>query len=675
MGSIASLGIGSGLDIKGLVQQLVEAEGAAPRARYDRREAEYQAQLSTLGTIKSAMADFQSAYRSLKLPSTFNTYKASSSDTSVFTASAELGAVPGSHTIEVTQLAQAQSLATASISDVTQSLGTGSITIEFGTYDSSGNTFTVNAAKSAQTLTITDGSLQGIRDAINEADIGVTASLINDGSGYRLVLQSESGAANSLRITVNDDDGNNTDTSGLSQLAYDPTATSGAGKNLTETVSAQDAQLRINGINITSASNTISNAIEGVTLELKSAAVGQVNTLTISRDTSAVPDAVQQFVDAYNSLMESIDAAVGYDFETGQAGVLIGDPTLRGFVSQVRQVFSTTVGDFSTTYNSFASIGITTNSDGTLGFDSSKLEQALSEKPDEVKRLFIGGAGDPPDAYINYQNIPTDLDPGRIPIEITQLATQGQYGGASAGAAAGFDLSAGSYTFQLRVDGVTTGTLTLAASNYGSGDAVASALQNLINNDSNLAGNGIAVNVAWDATAGTFSITSRSYGSASEVVFTADSLDLNNDLGLGVSVGSSTTGVDVAGTIGGVAATGSGRLLKGAEQYSGMELEITGGSLGYRGAITIESGLMNRLDQVLDSYLESDGLLESKTDGLNDAIEKLNAQRADLADYLDQLEARYLAKFSAMDAMVAQFNATGNYLAQQLSNLSFNKNQ
>ncbi len=674
MGSIASLGIGSGLDIRGLVQQLVEAEGAAPRARYDRREAEYQAQLSTLGTIKSAMADFQSAYRSLKLPSTFNTYKASSSDTSIFTASAELGATPGSQTIEVTQLAQAQSLATASVTDVTQSLGTGSITIEFGTYDSSGNTFTVNAAKSAQTVTITDGSLQGIRDAINEAGIGVTASLINDGTGYRLVLQSESGAANSLRITVNDDDGNNTDSSGLSQLAYDPTAGVGAGKNLTETVTAQDAQLRINGINITSASNTISNAIEGVTLELKSAAVGKVNTLTISRDTSAVPEAVEKFVEAYNSLMESIDAAVGYDFETGQAGVLIGDPTLRGFVSQVRQIFSTTVGDFRTQYNSFASVGITTNSDGTLSLDSSRLEQALAAKPDEVKRLFLGGASAPPDSYIRYQNIPSDLDPGRIPIEISQLATQGQYGGASAGAAAGgFDLSTGSYTFQLRVDGVTTGTLTLAASNYGSGDAVASALQNLINNDSNLASNGIAVNVAWDATAGTFSITSRSYGSASEVVFTADSADLNNDLGLGVSVGSATAGVDVAGTIGGVAATGSGRILKGAEQYNGMELEITGGNLGYRGAITIESGLMSRLDQVLDSYLETDGLLESKTDGLNEAIEKLNTQRADLADYLDQLEARYLAKFGAMDALVAQFNATGNYLAQQLNNL--NRNQ
>ena len=675
MASISSLGVGSGIDIKSLVQQLVQAEAAGPTGRYDRKEAEYQAQLSSLGTIKSAMSDFRASYLDLKLQSTFNTYTASSSDTDVFTASASSGATTGSHTVEVTQLAQAQSLATGTVTDLTQVLGTGTLTFEFGSYDSGTNTFTANAAKTTQAVTITDGTLQGIRDAVNEADIGVTASIINDGTGYRLVFQSETGAENGMRITVADDDGTNTDTAGLSQLAYDPTAASGSGKNLTETIAAQDAQLRIDGINITSSSNTITDAIENVTLELKSAAVGQINTLTISRDTSAVPEAVQSFVDAYNSLIESIDAATAYDFDTGEAGVLIGDPTLRGFVSQLRQAISSTVGDFSTTYNSFASIGITSAADGTLTFDESTLNAALADKPDEVMRLFMGGPSDPPDDYIRYENIPTDLDPGRIPIEITQLATQGNYVGVTAGAAPGFDLSTGTYTLQVEVDGVQSASLTLTASNYGSGDAVAAALQSLINNDSNLASNGKGVTVSWDATAGAFTIKSNSYGSASDVTIVAASADVSTNLGIGTGIGTTTTGVDVAGTIGGSPATGSGRILTGTDLYDGMELEITGGSLGYRGAITIEEGVMTRLDSLLDTYLESDGLLQNKTDGLNEAIDGINAQRADLADYLSQLEQRYLTKFSAMDALVAQLNATSNYLAQQLSALTLNKDK
>ncbi len=675
MANVSSLGVGSGIDIQSLVQQLVQAEALGPTARYDRKEAEYQAQLSSLGTIKSAMADFRASYLDLKLQSTFNTYTASSSDTDIFTASAENGAATGTQTVEVTQLAQAQSLASGTITDLSQVLGTGTLTFEFGTYDSGANTFTPNAAKPAQTVTITDGTLQGIRDAVNEADIGVTASIINDGTGYRLVFQSESGAENGMRITVADDDGTNTDTAGLSQLAYDPTAASGSGKNLTETIAAQDAQLRINGINITSSTNTITDAIENVTLELKSAAVGKINTLTISRDTGKVPEAVQSFVDAYNSLIESINAATSYDFETGEAGVLIGDPTLRGFVSQLRQTISTTVGDFSTPYNSFASVGITSAADGSLTFDESKLKAALEDKPDEVMRLFMGGSAEPPDAYIRYQNIPADLDPGRIPIEITQLASQGNYVGAAAGAAPGFDLSTGTYTLQVEVDGVQSASLTLAANNYGSGDAVAAALQSLINNDGNLASNGKGVVVSWDATAGNFTIRSNSYGSASRVQIVAASTDMSANLGIGTAIGTATNGVDVAGTIGGGPATGAGRVLTGTDLYDGMELEITGGSLGYRGAITIEEGVLTRLDSLLDSYLDSGGLLENKTDGLNEAIDGINAQRADLADYLDQLEQRYLTKFSAMDVLVAQLNATSTYLAQQLSALTLNKNK
>src|SRR5262245_45013802 len=256
-------GLGSGLDIDGIVSQLMTIE-RKPLDQIDQKEASYKAQLSAYGTMRSALATLQSAVRALANVSKFRGAKATVGDPSLLSASASSSAAAGTYNIEVQQLAQAQKLK----SPVLASLGTGTVTIEFGSY--SAGAFTANADKDAKTITVTQSSLAGVRDAINAADAGVRANIVNDGTGERLVIASnDSGTANALRITVDDADGNDTDAAGLSQLAFD--ASAGGVQNLSETVAALDARVVIDGITVTSASNQVSGAIEGLTLNLKKA--------------------------------------------------------------------------------------------------------------------------------------------------------------------------------------------------------------------------------------------------------------------------------------------------------------------------------------------------------------------------------------------------------------------
>ena len=341
---LTSPGIGSGLDVKTLVSKLVAAEIQGPSLRLTTQEAQLQGQISALGTLKSALSDFQSSLSGLTSASTLQGMTATSSNATLFSATAGNDAVAGTYSIEVQKLAQAQKLASTAFTNTTDVVGTGTLTFRFGTYDSTGNTFTVNASKPTGSVTIdaTNNSLQGIRDAVNQANIGVTATIVNDGTGNRLVFTSnDSGAANSLEVTVgNDGSGTNTDNTGLSQLAYDPTATAGTGKNLTQTIAAQDAVAVIDGLTVTNATNTVSGAIQGVTLNLLQASPGVTSTVNVAADTSSVTNALQSFVSSYNKLVDQIQTLSSYDSTTQQAGPLLGDPTLLAVSTQLSNIIT-----------------------------------------------------------------------------------------------------------------------------------------------------------------------------------------------------------------------------------------------------------------------------------------------------------------------------------------------
>ena len=250
---LSSPGLGSGLDVNNIVSQLMAVE-SRPLATLDGKEAKQQAKLSAFGNVKGALSSFQDGISALTDPATFSAVTASFSDDTIATASARPGAVTSNYSVEIQSLAQTQKLKSENFASASATVGSGTLTIQFGAYSSEG-AFTLNQEKAAQSITIApnQSSLAGVRDAINDADAGISASIVNDGSGDRLVISSkDTGLSNALRITVTDDDSSNNDNTGLSQLAFD--ASTGGTTNLTETVAAENANLIIDGIAISKAS-------------------------------------------------------------------------------------------------------------------------------------------------------------------------------------------------------------------------------------------------------------------------------------------------------------------------------------------------------------------------------------------------------------------------------------
>lgn len=668
MAGITASGLGSGIDIKSLASQLVAAERGPATSRLDSRESKLKAQISAFGSFKSVLANLQSALTSLKKTDTFQSLKATVADDKLLTATASNGAQVGEYAIKVEQLAQAQRLATAAdhtFAGTNATVGAGTLTFQFGTVDSTAGTFTANAGKTVKTVTIdpTNNTLAGVRDAINKADIGVTASVVNDGNGYRLVIGAkESGAANSLKITVSDDDGTHDDQAGLSLLAYDPIGATG--KNLTETVAAKNARINLDGLTVTSASNTIQDAVPGVALNLKSQ--GETATrLTVAEDASVTTKALETFVNSYNDLMKTTKSLTAYNKDTKTAGTLAGDQNVRATLNRIRDVFTSSVTGTTGAYRSLADAGISLQSDGTLKLDSSKLKTALSADPQAVASLFTR-TGATTDPLISYNSATSTSKPGQYDLAVSQLPAQGSYVGSVVPTTGSLVIGGTDNTFALKVNGTQSSTITLATGTYTSAQ-LAAELQSRINGDPALQAAGALIS----ASAGTsgFTLTSALYGASSSVEFTAVGANIQGVLGF--AVGAGTSGRDVQGTLDGAAATGSGRKLTGASgDATGVSVDVLGGATGARGKVSLSDGMAQRLDSLLSDVLGGDGPLQTRTDSLSKQIDQIGDERDRLDLRMSALEARYKTQFAAMDKLVSRLTSTGSYLTQQLASLS-----
>ncbi|HWR75895.1 MAG TPA: flagellar filament capping protein FliD [Thiobacillus sp.] len=658
---ISAPGIGSGLDVNGIVGQLMAAE-RQPLAALAKQEQAYNEKLSAFGQVRSALASFQTTLQGLSSGSKFQALSATSSDIQVLSASASGNATPASYQIEVQQLAQQQKLASNGYATTDEVIGSGTLSIQFGSYDSGLNTFTANADKATKSISIdpANNTLAGIRDAINAANAGVTATIVNDGSaaGNKLVLTStDSGAANSLKISVTDDDGTGLDGSGLSALAYDPTATAGNGKNIGQVAAARNALLKIDGIAVTQSTNTVKNAIDGVTLNLAQTNVGQTLTLAVSRDTKAVTDAVQAFVYSYNGASGTLKNLTAFRGAGAQNGVLLGDSTSRAIQVQMRNLLNTSV-DSGGALTTLSQIGVSFGSDGTLALDSAKLNTAINTNFDGIAALFAKAAKTT-DSLVSYSTSTSKTQAGTYAVNISQLATRGATQGSQA---ASLTVAAGvNDQLDLTVDG-TVISVTLGAATYASADALAAEIQSKINGATGATGS-----VLVSHSGGVLSITSARYGSASQAAVTGG----NGMASLLGALPVTSGGVDVTGTVNGAAATGSGQTLTGAagDASEGLALRIAGGVLGARGNVTFSQGYAYQISQYLDTVLDDDGSLKARTTGIDSSIKNLDQRQLQLEARLAQVEKRYRAQFSALDAMLSNMNSTSTFLTQQLASL------
>lgn len=366
MATLSSPGIGSGLDINGIVTKLMQVE-SRPLTALQTKEASYQAKLSAYGSLKGALSALQTAAQALKKTSTFTGKTASVSDPTVFAATAANSAATGSYDIAVSKLAKAHSIRT--------NLNYGSDTFDSGTLRIAIGT------GAPVDIAVTAGlTLAGIRDAINGANAGVTAAIINDGSADRLVLTSQTtGTAGAIAFTAPTT--NNDSTRRLSDLV---------GANLVTAQAAQNAELSINGLAITRSSNTISDALAGVTLTLLKADMTTPPTarLTVAANGGVVTSAINTFVKAYNDALTSIKQLTAYDAANKKASVLTGDGTARSIQSQLSHLVSTGVAGIAGGISRLSDIGIAVQRDGTLAVDSAKLSAALADPGKDVAALF-----------------------------------------------------------------------------------------------------------------------------------------------------------------------------------------------------------------------------------------------------------------------------------------------
>ena len=363
MAAITSAGIGSGLDVASIVSQLVAAERSPADQRISIATTRANTSISALASFRSALASLQGAARAL-LPgsngsaSSLGKLAATPVKADYFTATAENKAVAGSYSVEVLSLAAANKRASDLYANSSAVVGDGDVTLTVA-----GKSFTVTLASPANTLA-------DLRDKINAAtdNSGVGAAIVSDGSGARLVLSSRStGTANAVSV-------------------------SSAIFNTTESQPAADAVVKVDGFTTTSSTNTVTTAVDGLTLNLVKAEPGTITDLNVSLDQKASEAAVATFINAYNNVVKFIASQTKFDPVAKTAGILLGDSTVLSATQQLRSVIGGSA-DSAGAFQTLSALGITTSSDGTLVSDPAKFNKAVSTDFAAVQRLFAGDDG------------------------------------------------------------------------------------------------------------------------------------------------------------------------------------------------------------------------------------------------------------------------------------------
>ncbi|MES2444447.1 MAG: flagellar filament capping protein FliD [Pseudomonadota bacterium] len=381
-----TLGSGSGIDITALVTQLVDAQYAAKTNAFTKRDETLKAQVSAAAGLKSGMTSFDSALKTLIKTGTLATQPVSSNPALVKVSTLAGGsAAKLAATIEVRQLAAAQVASTAPILDKTAAIGTGKLTLTFGAatvVDGDMTGFTAGATTPVDiAITAANSSLEGIRDAINAKNAGVTASILSDAGGSRLVVKSSTGATQAFTLAATEDSG----AEGLAALNI------GVGATATSVdVAAQDAVVAVDGVALRRASNSLLDLVPGVKLELVGASVGTRVTLSAEAPTAALEQAVNDVVDTFNELLGTLKTAT--DPVTGP---LRSDPAARAMLRSLAGLTTATLvaNAAAGTPATLGSIGVATNRDGTLSVDATQLTNALLNYGSSVEAMFKGSAG------------------------------------------------------------------------------------------------------------------------------------------------------------------------------------------------------------------------------------------------------------------------------------------
>lgn len=687
---IQSLGAGSGIDTSSLVKQLTALERSTPQSRIDSTREVREAQISDYAIFKNALATLQDAASTLASDEAlFSKSAAFTESTALVPSGISTQAQAGIYNIEVLGIAQAQALAFDGLSDPTDTVGEGLLTINFGSWarDNSippnATTFSVNGDAESITVEITpeNNSLNGLRDAINAKNAGVQASIIFDGSTHRLSLLADSGENNQIEISVADTDGNNSDNEGLSRFSFHSGVTDFSD---IETQYGQDANLKVNGLSVYRESNTVDDVVSGLTLDILKAAEGELVTVTITDDKDFAKQSVRDFVTSYNSFLTTMEDSFGFK-EVEQAdgsvetvaGSLSNDSLTKSILSKVRSVLASEVpGLVNSDYTSLTNVGIRTELDGTISIDETDFDTAFSDHFDDVQKLF--GARTVSDSeYITVNSFGSNTMPGQYEISIGSPPSRGLYQGDEENAidlSGGYDLTAASpeRTFMISVNGTQSNTLTLPARNYTDENDIASTLQSLINSDELLDNANDRVLVTYNSDDQRFEIASTGYGTSSTVNIMEASEEVSNELGIVVANG--VPGTKVSGSVNGVAGFGSANVLLPALGEAGEGLAMIIGESATTATINYSRGFGGELDALIDEYLKNSGLIDQRESNIQRDLNELDDQETSLDTRMSAFEERLIQQYIAMESIISGLNSSGSFLDSLIDTLPFTSN-
>ena len=652
-------GLVSGLDTSAIIDGLLSIQ----QTQLDRIGAQKQQVLirqTAFEGIEANVVALQAAADQLNSVANdvFSVFEATSSDETVLKVAADGNAAAGNYQVSVMQLAAAEQRASQTLGSAETLLTEG--TIEFKVGDREALVISINSD---------NNTLQGVSESINAANGDLSATIINDGSGARLLLtSSETGAENAVTIT------NNTAASSGSQTQLDL-----SGPAVQE---ASDAVINlgsgVGAISISRGTNIFDDVIEGVTLDLQKAEPTDSITVSVSRDTKPAKEAIEGFVSSFNTVMDYIDEQTAYNGETEEAGLLLGDSATNSIRDQLRNTLSRTLANLDTDANRLSSVGITFDEKSRLTIDSGKLDKALSGNLEgvslkDVRRIFsLDGQSSSP--YVSFiygtKDTATSTDPWEV--NITQAAEKASIvADSTIGSSTVIDSK--SQRFTIEVDGVESEPLYLTHGTYTQ-EELAQHMQSVINRSTDLAARDVSVTVQNNA----LRIESSVYGARSEV----GSVSGEAAAMLGFSGTEFERGKDVAGyfLVDGEteSATGKGQTLSGnADNTStaGLQLNISLSSSQitgtYQSDLTVSRGFAAELSGFISELLdEENGRFANSIQSYEDQLEGIEASEERLNSVFESKQQQLISQFVGIESSISNLQNTSAFLTSQLGNAS-----
>lgn len=674
---IKSLGAGSGVDTNNIVKQLTQIERSGPQTRIDTKRELAETRISDFGKLNSALSTLRGAADAMLKPEGLFSKSASFTDSDALAPSKlSTDVQPGIYNFQVQSTAQAQAIAFDEYASDKALVGEGTLTFNFGQWSRDGGglgEFVPQGARESVTIKIdeSNNTLKGLREAINKADMGVTASIVKTGTGFRLSLLAVSGAHNELQVVATE-----SGDAGLANFAFDNTTAE------RETQTGRDAELRVNGLTVYRPSNNIDDVVEGLTLDLYKAAPGETVTVTVEEDKTFAEQNIRDFIAGYNAFLEELKPLTGtyeQEKEDGSTEVVVGslakDALAKSVLSRIRATIANAIpGLTNSNLTSLTNIGIRTELDGSLTIEDEEFAEAMADRFSDVQKLLA------PQTYTDNDDITINsygknTRAGIYDVKITTQPSRGYLQGAAIDNASGFaefpnfDTTGKDYSFKIRLNGTESDTITIPEAVYADEKELAAAIQLAVNSDALLQPVNGTVTVSYDTDSNSFVFTSAQYGVNSKVSIIEASEQVASDLGLDVAGG--VAGVNVAGTINGVQGFGSANVLLPAlgEPGEGLALVVGEGATGAKA--NFSRGFAGELDDLINQFLDKNGVISQRQQSLQSDLKTLEDDQTALERKMTAFEERLMNQFIAMEKIINGLNSSGSFLESLIDTLPF----